>query len=69
MRGEKLSSTIEESSQAGSSPHARGKAGRGPLQSMKVRIIPACAGKRAISLSVIDCSWDHPRMRGEKVLK
>ena len=33
---------------------------------MKIRIIPACAGKRTTDGGTIGTTKDHPRMRGEK---
>ena len=51
----------------GSPPHAQGK-GKTELDvKCKVRITPACAGKRLGCVAARASIWDHPRMRREKV--
>ena len=45
MRGEKFFTVMTLDIRAGSSPHARGKGGKGWYDEVKLRIIPACAGK------------------------
>ena len=67
MRGEKNKSMHITSGQLGSSPHARGKDLNMQLNKSMHRIIPACAGKRLVSFSIIRFCQDHPRMRGEKL--
>ena len=65
MRGENASAYIKSLLGDGSSPHARGKPGRGLRRLAVVRLIPACAGKTALpSLSALSIRA-HPRMRGE----
>ena len=66
MRGEKRSKTFRRCVNAGSSPHARGKADFGKYKSTPYRIIPACAGKSSNHRKSIVKIQDHPRMRGEK---
>ena len=53
----------------GSSPHARGKLVWVCCRSFRVRLIPACAGKTAMSLSRLLRARAHPRMRGENKLE
>ena len=66
MRGEKQRSGSIGSSNAGSSPHARGKGFYISIIKIYDRIIPACAGKRVTVVSENTIIEDHPRMRGEK---
>ena len=69
MRGEKVVICRRIRENGGSPPHARGKAGCGDCLHYRIRITPACAGKRLpLSASPIS-SRDHPRMRGEKQLE
>lgn len=53
----------------GSPPRMRGKGIVNVFVSEKLRITPACAGKRAQYRLQRRCGWDHPRMCGEKVQK
>ena len=66
MRGEKWSFISINSSRAGSSPLARGKAYPSPLTHRQVGIIPACAGKSCLAGRHKRELRDHPRLRGEK---
>ena len=45
MRGANLDPTLQLKSNAGSSPHARGKRGKLKISLIGFRIIPACAGQ------------------------
>ena len=54
MRGEKYHRNRKPQGDIGSSPHARGKAGRHTAFRRCTRIIPACAGKSAQTLAAID---------------
>ena len=67
MRGEKLVRDVIAIFNSGSSPHARGKGNVYSKNGYIIRIIPACAGKRASSALWMPLNQDHPRMRGEKV--
>ena len=46
MRGEKTLTDFPSTPESGSSPHARGKDEVDITPEFRVRIIPACAGKR-----------------------
>ena len=65
--GEKLSTTSTDIHPAGSPPRMRGKAFGLVLYKVEIGIIPACAGKSALSAGSCPCSRDHPRLCGEKV--
>ncbi len=66
MRGERRIKPTLDLLKGGSSPHARGtRPGRTPGGRCP-RIIPACAGNAALSVSIVICRSDHPRMRGER---
>ncbi len=49
----------------GSSPHARGTPSVRVPHVNELGIIPACAGNTKTVRVITECSWDHPRMRGE----
>ena len=50
----------------GSPPHVRGKASFFGCSRPGDGITPACAGKSSPTHEQRSCSWDHPRMCGEK---
>ena len=52
----------------GSPPRVRGKAALWRVSRPLFRITPACAGKSAKAERTSRCSWDHPRVCGEKDL-
>ena len=66
VRGEKDSDALAAAACAGSPPRARGKGGVLGVVGGRLRITPACAGKRAAPFWCLALSWDHPRVRGEK---
>ncbi len=69
MRGEKVALPYSYYYRSGSPPLARGKVGRGKKPRPAGRITPACAGKRSFGTSP-PLPWkDHPRLRGEKLLR
>ena len=65
MCGDHLGRFSGEDEFSGSSPHVRGpraaRLGERPVG----RIIPACAGTTAISVTSLLTLWDHPRMCGD----
>ena len=69
MRGEDARSPPKSSTRRGSPPHARGR----PLVAIPggggVGITPACAGKTRASQECICRRADHPRMRGEDIMR
>ena len=67
MRGEKRPKREFCAVQKGSPPHARGKADAKRQEVPPTGITPACAGKSKLIASTSAESWDHPRMRGEKL--
>ena len=67
MRGEHYSTTVTETFNSGSSPHARGTRLHSRFMRCASGIIPACAGNTSRLSSRIRDTWDHPRMRGEHV--
>ena len=68
MRGERGSASSGKYVIVGSSPHARGTP-VGPVPVLEDRrIIPACAGNAAPTVSPAYLLPDHPRMRGERGL-
>ena len=54
---------------AGSSPHARGAHVQRRAVPNTVGIIPACAGSTSPRAASGTARWDHPRMRGEHMLR
>ena len=66
MRGEKPNPLALRWTKRGSPPHARGKVSSGGNSNQKLRITPACAGKRQAAAHSQSFEKDHPRMRGEK---
>ena len=53
----------------GSPPHARGRRGQQYVRVRPVRITPACAGKTWGMLEKGEVDGDHPRMRGEDLVR
>ena len=67
MRGEKSLKSFTSDFCTGSPPHARGKANNIFSHAGGTRITPACAGKSLRQTCDNVATWDHPRMRGEKL--
>ena len=65
MRGEHDSSLPPNTSNQGSSPHARGARGPHRAAHGSAGIIPACAGSTPTRACRLWSERDHPRMRGE----
>ena len=68
VRGEKLVCGLERHRTRGSPPRARGKGLGVAVQRGQRGITPACAGKSLRTPRKYSRGWDHPRVRGEKVL-
>ena len=68
MCGEKLGDVYGVLYLRGSPPRVRGKACFLTSIRLLPRITPACAGKSAKAERTSRCSWDHPRVCGEKDL-
>ena len=64
--GEKLYTPCVIAPSVGSPPRMRGKGYDVVSRLCRVRITPACAGKRAAHSFQAVPPWDHPRMCGEK---
>ena len=69
MRGEHFISCGDLPFAEGSSPHARGTPWNHPRQAGKTGIIPACAGNTRSRWCSAEPSGDHPRMRGEHIMR
>ena len=69
MRGEHQVMTRMSEKERGSSPHARGTPFTGDVGTVRLRIIPACAGNTSAFGMRMMVRWDHPRMRGEHRLR
>ena len=67
MCGEKSATYSPFSHKIGSPPHVRGKDAVKRHSARGFGITPACAGKSTSALLFLSCSWDHPRMCGEKL--
>ena len=65
MRGEGMPPGVLSSQGWGSSPHARGGLREVAVCGLRVRLIPACAGRATCPCRDGLRSWAHPRMRGE----
>ena len=65
--GEKCKSTRQNRAKQGSPPRMRGKESSRDILQQAVGITPAYAGKSVILASCAACSWDHPRVCGEKL--
>ena len=68
MRGEDFFYAVDPLVQEGSPPHARGRPSGDKIMPLIRRITPACAGKTALTFSLVPKVGDHPRMRGEDVI-
>ena len=66
MGGEKFLSALPCNPECGSPPRGRGKVLEFALVFRWCRITPAWAGKSGSAGAVGFCSWDHPRVGGEK---
>ena len=64
--GERTVSYASRSAAYGSSPRVRGTRRRSSGPSVRVRIIPACAGNASIRIPVSPARSDHPRVCGER---
>ena len=64
--GEKKGKMEEKMKYTGSPPHMRGKGHEKEIRIHVTGITPAYAGKRCLSQLVDRCTWDHPRICGEK---
>ena len=64
--GEKFQIIRAQIVRRGSPPRMRGKAGFPPGTFCHVGITPAYAGKRPACTRLRACTWDHPRVCGEK---
>ncbi len=64
--GEKLNFCHKSPSDKGSPPRVRGKDDQERRELVKIRITPACAGKRAVNARGEFYNKDHPRVCGEK---
>ena len=69
LRGEKASAKRTFGFCFGSPPLARGKVSRTDRRIRWIRITPACAGKSFAPCTFIRAHKDHPRLRGEKILR
>ena len=69
MRGEHMLTHANGISRRGSSPHARGTHGVSIISRATLGIIPACAGNTTALVVVSGGVGDHPRMRGEHIVK
>ena len=69
MRGEHLPLVSGSPPGPGSPPHARGARSPGTATTTQPRITPACAGSTWSPRWVRLVGRDHPRMRGEHVLR
>ena len=66
--GEKQSKILEKCGSSGSPPLVRGKVAARAVSAWRVRITPACAGKRTRCRNRLVPDRDHPRLCGEKGL-
>ena len=65
LRGEYNRTTCNRKYHIGSPPLARGILNRERIGQRRGGITPACAGNTCAHHSRSDCTWDHPRLRGE----
>ena len=68
VRGEKPEIDFVARNARGSPPRARGEGSSAPTPRIAIRITPACAGRSCCFFRSAPSVWDHPRVRGEKVL-
>jgi hypothetical protein len=66
VRGEQHRAPAACPCRPGSSPRARGAGHRSSRVEARRRIIPACAGSRAVRPGILTLAGDHPRVRGEQ---
>ena len=69
LRGEKCICSRRHCAKIGSPPPARGEAALGCCGKNEQGITPACAGRSLHADGAVRRKWDHPRLRGEKVLR
>ena len=69
MRGEHRLGRLLKAKSRGSSPHARGTRIPKHIRIFAHGIIPACAGNTCCPIRVITGVRDHPRMRGEHLVR
>ena len=67
--GEKISKLVELTGIPGSPPRVRGKVTYRNAVRFGLGITPACAGKRQACTVHLTATWDHPRVRGEKIVR
>ena len=68
MCGEQLAGTHLQADSQGSPPRVRGTASDCPMNEKRVRITPACAGNRIVTVLLSPLFKDHPRVCGEQSL-
>ena len=64
--GEKLDRMLHHRRMTGSPPRVRGKGAHKPVRLLDGGITPAYAGKSSRARLRCRCTWDHPRVCGEK---
>ena len=69
IRGEHSQIRLSLALEQGSSPHTRGAPSRRRLAGRRRRIIPAYAGSTLYFDKPQTRNWDHPRIRGEHLIK
>ena len=69
VRGENIDKTPGQTPQKGTSPRARGKRSQWSQTPGGGRNIPACAGKTELLLITAHGIEEHPRVRGENLLR
>ena len=67
--GENVSKRPRRYRLPGSSPRVRGKPARSALRRRSQRLIPACAGKTAVTRASLIIQTAHPRVCGENALR
>ena len=65
MRGENVLNVVPHAAKRGTSPRARGKLGASSQNFLRMRNIPACAGKTRFTSTTARRLPEHPRVRGE----
>ena len=66
--GEKLDRMLHHRRMTGSPPRVRGKGAHKPVRLLDGGITPAYAGKSSRARLRCRCTWDHPRVCGEKIV-
>ena len=69
IRGEYVKNILRLQNSGGSPPHTRGILSPCLIKISGLRITPAYAGNTSIVFISILFSWDHPRIRGEYIIK